>query len=84
MSYLVSGYEERVGEVFESRVTRLNAWKDARVQRRHVRGARCTGSAAGVHERCAGRAGARAGARMCGRARRALERARRAHGLAHG
>ncbi|PKI73124.1 hypothetical protein CRG98_006466 [Punica granatum] len=35
--YLVSGYEERVGEVFESRVTRLNAWKGARVQGMHVR-----------------------------------------------
>ncbi|PKI73428.1 hypothetical protein CRG98_006198 [Punica granatum] len=35
--YLVSGYEERVGEVFESQVTRLNAWKDARVQRMHIR-----------------------------------------------
>ncbi|PKI58349.1 hypothetical protein CRG98_021257 [Punica granatum] len=35
--YLDSGYEERVGEVFESRVTRLNAWKDARVQRMHIR-----------------------------------------------
>ncbi|OWM74320.1 hypothetical protein CDL15_Pgr013224 [Punica granatum] len=33
MFYLASGYEERVGRVFESRVTRLNAWKGARVQR---------------------------------------------------
>ncbi|PKI41451.1 hypothetical protein CRG98_038150 [Punica granatum] len=37
MFYLASGYEDRVGEVFESRVTRLNAWKGARVQRMHVR-----------------------------------------------
>ncbi|PKI59449.1 hypothetical protein CRG98_020208 [Punica granatum] len=36
MFYLASGYEERVREVFESRVTRLNAWKGARVQRMHV------------------------------------------------
>ncbi|PKI64541.1 hypothetical protein CRG98_015104 [Punica granatum] len=62
MSYLASGYEERVGEVFESRVTRLNAWKDAWVQRRPVQGARCTGSAAGVHRR---RTGARADTRLC-------------------
>ncbi|PKI70880.1 hypothetical protein CRG98_008771 [Punica granatum] len=33
MLYQASRYEERVGEVFESRVTRLNVWKDARVQR---------------------------------------------------
>ncbi|OWM76427.1 hypothetical protein CDL15_Pgr023970 [Punica granatum] len=37
MIYLASEYEERVGEVFESQVTRLNAWKGARVQRMHVR-----------------------------------------------
>ncbi|PKI38854.1 hypothetical protein CRG98_040754 [Punica granatum] len=37
MFYLASGYEERVGEVFESPVTRLNAWKRARVLRMHVR-----------------------------------------------
>ncbi|PKI72249.1 hypothetical protein CRG98_007323 [Punica granatum] len=37
MFYLASGYEVRVGEVFESRETRLNAWKGARVQRMHVR-----------------------------------------------
>ncbi|PKI65863.1 hypothetical protein CRG98_013744 [Punica granatum] len=35
--YLASGYKERVREVFESRVTRLNAWKGARVQGMHVR-----------------------------------------------
>ncbi|OWM72784.1 hypothetical protein CDL15_Pgr024836 [Punica granatum] len=35
MLYLASGYKKRVGEVFESRVTRLNAWKGARVQRMH-------------------------------------------------
>ncbi|PKI58477.1 hypothetical protein CRG98_021130, partial [Punica granatum] len=68
--YLASGYEERVGEVFESRVTRLNAWKSAWVQGMHVWGARCTGSAVGMHGRRAryagrgqarGRAGVRAG-----------------------
>ncbi|OWM65553.1 hypothetical protein CDL15_Pgr023823 [Punica granatum] len=41
MFYLASGYEERVGEVFESRETRLNAWKGARVQRMHVRARGC-------------------------------------------
>ncbi|OWM77694.1 hypothetical protein CDL15_Pgr026425 [Punica granatum] len=30
MLYLDSGYEERVGEVFESQVTRLNTRKDVR------------------------------------------------------
>ncbi|PKI54482.1 hypothetical protein CRG98_025124 [Punica granatum] len=67
--YLASGYEERVGEVFESRVTRLNAWKDARVQRMHVWGARCMGSTAEVHSRSAGRAGVRGARGMRGRAR---------------
>ncbi|OWM89275.1 hypothetical protein CDL15_Pgr022321 [Punica granatum] len=32
MLYLASGCKERVGEGFESRVTRLNTWKDVRVQ----------------------------------------------------
>ncbi|PKI75560.1 hypothetical protein CRG98_004048, partial [Punica granatum] len=67
---------ERVGEVFESRVTRLNAWKDARVQRMHVRGARCTGSVAGMHGRRARYAGARPGPRTCRRAHGARVRAR--------
>ncbi|PKI77706.1 hypothetical protein CRG98_001900 [Punica granatum] len=68
--YLASGYEERVGEVFESRATRLNARKSARVKGMHIRGARRTGRAAGVNGRRAGvRAGARAaGARGSGRA----------------
>ncbi|PKI66337.1 hypothetical protein CRG98_013299 [Punica granatum] len=30
MLYLASGYEERVGEVFESRVTRWSPWMDVR------------------------------------------------------
>ncbi|PKI59687.1 hypothetical protein CRG98_019920, partial [Punica granatum] len=70
--YLASGYEERVGEVFESRVTPLNAWKDARVQRMHVWGARCTGNAAGMHGRraaCAKHGQARGRARACACAR---------------
>ncbi|OWM74323.1 hypothetical protein CDL15_Pgr013227 [Punica granatum] len=37
MLYLASGYEERVEEVFESRVTRLNPWKGVRVQGKHAR-----------------------------------------------
>ncbi|PKI34769.1 hypothetical protein CRG98_044836 [Punica granatum] len=57
MFYLASGYEERVGEVFESRETRLNAWKCARVQRMHVR------ARIGAREH-AGRASARACARL--------------------
>ncbi|PKI61274.1 hypothetical protein CRG98_018338 [Punica granatum] len=36
----------------------------------HVRGARCTGSAAGVHGRRARRASVRAGARACARGAR--------------
>ncbi|OWM63500.1 hypothetical protein CDL15_Pgr026260 [Punica granatum] len=55
MFYLASGCEERVGEVFESRVTMLNAWKGARVlgcKGMHVWGARRTGGreqARGAH-----------------------------------
>ncbi|OWM82719.1 hypothetical protein CDL15_Pgr014207 [Punica granatum] len=66
MFYLASGYEERVGEVFESRVTRLNAWKSARVQRMHVRPGWACGSTSGVR---AGHAGARQGTLACSRAR---------------
>ncbi|PKI41860.1 hypothetical protein CRG98_037730 [Punica granatum] len=58
MFYLALGCEERVGKEFESRVTRLNAWKGAQVQRMHVR------ARMGAREdvrRAAGRAGARLG-----------------------
>ncbi|PKI62261.1 hypothetical protein CRG98_017341 [Punica granatum] len=37
MLYLASGYEERVGEGFESWVNRWDPWKDVRVQGQHVR-----------------------------------------------
>ncbi|OWM76614.1 hypothetical protein CDL15_Pgr009179 [Punica granatum] len=37
MLYLASGYEERVGEGFENRVTRWNPRKDVRVHKVHVR-----------------------------------------------
>ncbi|OWM87876.1 hypothetical protein CDL15_Pgr008322 [Punica granatum] len=50
MFYLASGYEERVGEVFESRVTQLNAWKDVQVQGQHVRASLAHGwTCTGVH-----------------------------------
>ncbi|PKI63424.1 hypothetical protein CRG98_016091 [Punica granatum] len=50
MLYLASGYKERVGEGFESWVTRLNSWKDVRVQGCSVRVSWVRGSAyAGVH-----------------------------------
>ncbi|PKI60793.1 hypothetical protein CRG98_018782 [Punica granatum] len=74
--YLASGYEERVREVFESRVTRLNAWKSARVQGACGWSARETGRRAGMQacalacasERargaCAAVRDARAGARL--------------------
>ncbi|PKI60736.1 hypothetical protein CRG98_018856 [Punica granatum] len=55
MLYLASGYEVRVVEVFESRVTRLNAWKSARVQRMHVQ-ARMRAGGARAHGRARGRA----------------------------
>ncbi|OWM66619.1 hypothetical protein CDL15_Pgr005056 [Punica granatum] len=69
MFYLASGCKERVGEVFESRVTRLNAWKGAREQRMHVRarmGARLglrehTGGALERASVLAGASGARTG-----------------------
>ncbi|PKI44921.1 hypothetical protein CRG98_034683 [Punica granatum] len=48
----------------------------------HVRGARCTGSAAGMHGRRVRYAGARAGARTCRRARGARGRARGARACA--
>ncbi|PKI48600.1 hypothetical protein CRG98_031019 [Punica granatum] len=62
--YLVSGYKERVREVFESRVTRLNAWKSARVQIMHVRQGKVHGRTSSAR---AGHAGARqaACARTC-------------------
>ncbi|PKI53183.1 hypothetical protein CRG98_026424 [Punica granatum] len=65
--YLASGYEERVGEVFESRVTRLNAWKGARVQRMHVRAR--MGERLGVREHARARQGVRrvTGTRACAR-----------------
>ncbi|PKI71837.1 hypothetical protein CRG98_007776 [Punica granatum] len=79
--YLASGYEERVGEVFESRVTRLNAWKGARVQRKQVRVCTDVGRA-GQAEAHAGRTSVRrAGVRAwCARARGARrERAATVH-----
>ncbi|PKI71781.1 hypothetical protein CRG98_007797 [Punica granatum] len=64
--YLASGYEERVGEVFESRVTRLNAWKGARVQRMHVQAR--MGARLGVRDRgSSAREGARARGNTRGR-----------------
>ncbi|OWM84585.1 hypothetical protein CDL15_Pgr014155 [Punica granatum] len=52
MFYLASGYEERVGEVFESRVTQLNAWKDIRVKGQHVPASLASGwTCTGVHRR---------------------------------
>ncbi|PKI70849.1 hypothetical protein CRG98_008740 [Punica granatum] len=56
-----TGYEKRVGEVFKSRVTRLNAWKSARVQGHARSGSLAHGRAARVHGRRTGgvrRAGA--------------------------
>ncbi|OWM77800.1 hypothetical protein CDL15_Pgr017499 [Punica granatum] len=53
MFYLASGYEERVEEVFESRVTWLNAWNGAQVQRMHARarmGTGARGRSAGARE----------------------------------
>ncbi|PKI67457.1 hypothetical protein CRG98_012041 [Punica granatum] len=69
--YLASGYEERIGEVFESRVTRWNPRKDVRVHKVHVRaswarGWACTGvrnARAGPQAEARG-AGDRAGARL--------------------
>ncbi|PKI36780.1 hypothetical protein CRG98_042826 [Punica granatum] len=60
--YLALGYEERVGEVFESQVTQLNTWKGARVQRMHAR------VRMGIGLACAGARGVRlehAGVRLC-------------------
>ncbi|PKI78402.1 hypothetical protein CRG98_001223 [Punica granatum] len=80
MLYLASGYEERVGEVFVSRVTRLNAWKGARVQRMHDQQRWARGRTSGARTGtwacgwCAGRRRARQRARS-GR-RRARQQAR--------
>ncbi|OWM76621.1 hypothetical protein CDL15_Pgr009186 [Punica granatum] len=63
MFYLASGYEERVGEGFESRVTWWNPWKDVRVQGQHVRMG--WDAQLNVH----GCAQARQRAQACGRAR---------------
>ncbi|PKI49255.1 hypothetical protein CRG98_030364 [Punica granatum] len=73
-----SGYEERVGEVFESRVTRLNAWKGARVQRMHVRAR--MGAGLGVREHARARQGVRRGegAQARGRSERGRAACRRA------
>ncbi|OWM70536.1 hypothetical protein CDL15_Pgr021951 [Punica granatum] len=70
MLYLASRYEERVVEVFESRVTRLNAWKSARVQRMHVRARMRAGGMRQARGRCAGtRQGTRARGVRAGGAR---------------
>ncbi|PKI71964.1 hypothetical protein CRG98_007647 [Punica granatum] len=75
MFYLASGCEERVEEEFESRVTRLNIWKGARVQRMHVRQGWACGRTSGAQAH--GQARCRcAGAR---RARGRCEGARQAH-----
>ncbi|PKI75091.1 hypothetical protein CRG98_004565 [Punica granatum] len=77
MLCLASGYKKRVGEVFESQVTRLNAWKGARVQRVHV----WAHGQAGV---CTGdrwQAGGHARAHTCMHAR---GKTFGAHGQAHG
>ncbi|OWM87268.1 hypothetical protein CDL15_Pgr022211 [Punica granatum] len=63
MFYLASRYEERVEKVFESRVTLMNAWKSARVQRLHVRQEWACERTSGAR---AGHAGVRQGSRLAG------------------
>ncbi|PKI38932.1 hypothetical protein CRG98_040704 [Punica granatum] len=77
MLYLASGYEERVGELFESRMTWLNAWKGAPVQRMHVRAK--MGTRLRVHEHARAWQGVRHTGR-CSAARQERGRAGRATG----
>ncbi|PKI73037.1 hypothetical protein CRG98_006532 [Punica granatum] len=81
--YLTSRYEERVGEVFKSRGTRLNAWKGARVQRIHV-WARM-GTQLGVRENARAQQGVRRAGRCSGVRVRGSARVlfTREHGLRH-
>ncbi|OWM87869.1 hypothetical protein CDL15_Pgr008315 [Punica granatum] len=69
MFYLASGYEERVREESEGRVTRLNAWKGARVQRMHVRQGLALGRTSGARGSGRGREREGTGARGSGRPR---------------
>ncbi|PKI63139.1 hypothetical protein CRG98_016471 [Punica granatum] len=67
MFYLASGCEERVREVFESRVTRLNAWSGARACTFRELGARGrvgrhSGHTGGALERASRHAGHTGGA----------------------
>ncbi|PKI71849.1 hypothetical protein CRG98_007788 [Punica granatum] len=84
MLYLASGYEEGVGEGFESRMTRLTAWKGARVQRMHVRARMGAQLGAREHAQARRGLGAREGARALGRCTGGHKDARGAAGRAAG
>ncbi|PKI67612.1 hypothetical protein CRG98_011992 [Punica granatum] len=78
MEYIASGYKERVGEGFESRVTRWNPWKDVRVHGQHVRAS--WDARLDVHEHAQAREGAQAHGWTRGQAREVVVRAGRAWG----